>query len=88
MMGIPIDLSTYIFGDNQYVLVNTSNPHYTLKNNPASIYFHYVREGNDKDEWITDYINTNSNPTDMLTKSFPDGQKRSNFLSFLLHYIG
>ena len=31
MIGIPVDLPTYIFGDNQYVLVNTSKHHSTLK---------------------------------------------------------
>ena len=49
MMGIPVDLPTYIFGDNQSVLVNTSNPHSTLKKNLVSIAFYYVREGTSKD---------------------------------------
>ena len=48
MMGIPVDLPTYILRDNQSVLVNTSNFHSTLKKKSASIAFHYVREGTDK----------------------------------------
>ena len=87
MMGIPIDLPTYIFGDNQSVLVNTSKANSTLKNKLTSIASHYVREGTDKYEWRTAYINTHSNYSDMLTKSLPGGQKSSNILSFLLHYI-
>ena len=49
MMGIPVDLPTYIFGDNQSVLVNTSKPHSNLKKKSASITFHYVREVTAKD---------------------------------------
>ena len=87
MMGILVDPPTYIFGDNQSVLVNTSKPHSTLKKKSASIAFHYFKEGNSKDEWKTSYINMYLNPADMLTKSLPGGQRRSNFLFFLLHYI-
>lgn len=32
MMGITVDLPTYVFGDNQSVLASTSMPHSTLKN--------------------------------------------------------
>ena len=87
MMGIPVDLPTYILRDNQSVLVNTSSFHSTLKKKSASISFHYVIEGIAKDEWITAYINTHLNPVDVLTKSLHGGQKHSNFLSFLLHYV-
>ena len=49
MMGIPFDLPTFIFGDNQTVLVNTSKPHSTLKKKPVSISFRYFIEVNAKD---------------------------------------
>lgn len=87
MMGIPVDLPTYIFGDNQSVLCNTSKPHSTLKKKSSSIAFHFVREGTARDEWRTAYINTHENPSDMLTKSLPGGEKRSKFIGMLLHYI-
>ena len=45
MMGIPVDLPAYVFGDNQSVLANTSFPHSKLKKKISSIAFHYVREG-------------------------------------------
>ena len=48
MMGILVDLPTYIFGDNQSVFINTSKTNSTLKKKSASIAFHYVREGTDK----------------------------------------
>ena len=88
MMGISVDLPTYVFGDNQSVLSNTSKPHSTLKKKSASIAFHFVREGVAKDEWRTTYLNTDLNPADMLTKSLPGGEKRSRFTSYVLHYVG
>jgi len=87
MMGIPVNLPTYIFGDNQSVLCNTTSPHSSLKKKSSSIAFHYVREGTAKDEWRTAYINTHHNPSDMLTKSLPSGEKRTRFTSFVLHYV-
>ena len=50
MMGIPVELPTYIFGDNQSVLANTTTPHSTLKKKSSSIAYHFVREGVAKNE--------------------------------------
>ena len=85
-MGIPIELPSYVFGDNQSVLSNTSFPHSKLKNKSSSIAFHFVREGVAKTEWKTTYINTLLNPSDMLTKSLPGGEKRTRFTTYVLHY--
>ena len=87
MMGISVDLPSYIFGDNQSVLANTTHPHSTLKKKSSSIAFHFVREGVAKNEWLTTYLNTHHNPSDLLTKSLPGGEKRGRFTSFLLHYL-
>lgn len=87
MMGIPVEMPTYIFGDNQSVLANTTIPHSTLKKKSSSIAFHFVREGVAKSEWRTTYINTNYNPADMCTKSLPGGEKRNKFTSYVLHYV-
>jgi hypothetical protein len=87
MMGIPVDFPTFIFGDNQSVLANTSIPHSTLKKKSSSIAYHFVREGVAKSEWRTAYLNTHYNPSDMCTKSLPGGEKRTRFTSFILHYL-
>ena len=87
MMGITIVSRTYILGDNQYVIYNTSNPHSSLKNKSSSIAFYFVHEGTAKDEWQTAYINTHSNPADILTKSIVGGEKRLTFIGYFLHYI-
>ena len=87
MMGIQIDEPTFIFGDNQSVLANTTIPHSSLKKKSSSIAFHFVREGVARSEWRTAYLNTHYNPADMLTKSLPGGEKRNRFTSYVLHYI-
>ena len=87
MMGIPVKLPTFIFGDNQSVLTNSSKPHSSLKKKSSSIAFHFVREGVAKDEWRVAYLHTSLNCADMATKSLPGGAKRSLFTSYLLHYL-
>ena len=86
MMGIPVDGHTYVYGDNQYVLVNSSMPHSTLKKKSNSIAFHFVREGTARDEWRVAYINTHDNPSDMLTKPLPSGEKRRKFCGMVLYH--
>ena len=50
MMGIPVDLPSYIFGYNQLVLVNSTMPHSTLNNKSSPVAFHMVCEDTVKDE--------------------------------------
>ena len=40
----PCDEPTYVYGDNQYVLANTSVPESQLNINSNSIAYHFVRE--------------------------------------------
>ena len=87
MMGIPMDEPTFVYGDNQSVLANTSNPDSQLKKKSISIAYHFVREGCARDEWRTAYINTKSNPADLLTKPLPSGELRKTFVRMLLHHI-
>ena len=87
MMGIPVEGLTYIYGDNQSVLANTTIPDSTLKKKSQSIAYHYVREGVARDEWRTSYVNTHENEADLLTKQLPHGEKRKGFVSNLLHHI-
>jgi len=87
MMGIPCEGPTFIFGDNQSVLCNTSIPDSTLKKKSNSIAYHFVREGCARDEWRTVYVNTHLNPADLLTKPLKAGEKRSSFVRIILHHI-
>ena len=72
-MGIPVEGPTYIYGDNQSVLANTTIPDSTLKKKSQSIAYHYVREGVARDEWRTSHVNTHDNEADLLIKQLPDG---------------
>ena len=80
MMGIPVEGTTYIYGDNQSVLANTTIPDSTLKKKSHSIAYHFVREGVARDEWRTSYVNTHDNEADLLTKQLPHGEKRKGFV--------
>ena len=87
MFGIPVDGPSYVFGDNQSVLANTSVPDSQLKKKAQSIAYHFVREGAARDEWRTSYINTHANRSDLLTKMLPNGEKRKGFVRGILHHI-
>lgn len=86
MMGIPVMGPTYIYGDNQSVLYNTTLPDSVLKKKSQSIAYHFVREGSARDEWRTAYVNTHENPADILTKPL-SGEKREGFVNMILHHI-
>ena len=64
MMGIPVNNPVFTCGDNQSVLWNMSVPDSTLKKKNNSIAYHYVREGDARDEWRTSYVNISINPAD------------------------
>ena len=87
MMGIPVKMPTFVFGDNRSVLANTSIHHSTLKKKSSGIAFHFIQEVVYKYEWRKIYLNTHLNPLGMCTKSLPGGEKRAGFTSYLLHYV-
>ena len=87
MMGIPCEGPMCIYGDNQSVLANTTIPDSTLKKKSQSSAYHFVHEGDARDEWRTSYVNTHDNEADLLTKQLPHGEKRKRFVSNPLHHI-
>ena len=60
MMGIPVEDAAYIFGDNQSVLANTTNPGSTLKKKCAAVAYHAVREGVARAEFEKSKVNFRS----------------------------
>ncbi len=50
MMVITVDEPTFIFGENQSVLANTTAPTSTLKKKTNAIAYHFVREGCAREE--------------------------------------
>ena len=69
------------------MLANTTIPDSTLRKKSQSIAYHFVREGSARDEWLTSYVNTNDNESDIMTKVLPFGEKRKKFVRNLLHHI-
>ena len=86
-MGIPCTKPAYVFGDNQSVLVNSSNPFSQLKKKSSSVAYHFVREGVAKKEWMVSYINTHENLADLLTKPLAGGEKRDKFVRMIMHHV-
>ena len=87
MFGIPCEEPTFIFGDNQSVLANTTAPDSQLKKKSNSIAYHFVRDGCARDEWRTTYVNTHDNPADLMTKPLAAGEKRTRFIRMLLWWL-
>ena len=87
MMGIPCEFPSYVFGDNQSVLTNSSIPTSVLKKKSCSIAYHFVREGVAADEWRMVYISTHDNVADLLTKPLSGGEKRIRFMQKFLYHI-
>ena len=87
MMGLTCDEPTYVYGDNQSVLANTSAPASQLKKKSNSIVYHYVREGCAQYEWRNTYVNTHDNTADLVTKALPSGEKRWKFVRRLLRWL-
>ena len=88
MFGIPVEGPSFIYGDNQSVLANTSVPDSQLKKKSQSIAYHFVREGVARDEWRTAYVNTHANSSDLLTKCLPNEEKRRGFAAKARHLVG
>ena len=87
MMGIPVNEPTFIRGDNKSVLCNTMIPSSVLSKKSNLIAYHAVREGVARKEWVTGYIKTDYNPSNISTKSLPAGQKRDSEVSLCLYDI-
>jgi hypothetical protein len=52
----------------------------------SAVELNFVREGTARDEWRTAYVNTHENPSDLLTKPLPSGEKRRKFCQMVLYH--
>ena len=87
MMGIPVNNPTFIFGDNQSVLWNTSVPDSVLNKKTPAVAYNYVREGVSMNTWRTSYIKTANNPSDILTKCLPYRPNRKRKVRAILYDV-
>ena len=67
-MGVKIDVPTYVYGDNMYVINNKYKPESVLKNNFNSICYHFVSETVAMKECLTTHFPTARNWVDLLRK--------------------
>ena len=86
-MGIPFSDTCFVYRDNKSVLYNTKLPESTSKKKRNSIAYHSVIEGVATGEWITGYEPTDKNVSDLLTKQFPGGERRTRLARGVMYYI-
>ena len=82
-MGLPIEVPIYTYGDNMYVIYNTSIPESMLGKKSNSICFQFVREAVAAKECLNIHIPTLKNLYDLLTKVLY-GQKLRNLVKVVL----
>jgi len=83
MMGIPLDGYAHVKVDNMSVVKNTSVPESTLKKKSNSIAYHFARSCAAADIGRVSYESTDTNLSDMLTKT-QSGVKRQQLASYVL----
>ena len=86
IMGVPISVPSYIYGENMLVIHHVQLPESTFKKKINSIFYHTVRECVSVGESLTRHFGTNENCADLSTKVLYGG-KRSLHLSNLLYDI-
>ena len=64
MMGIPVSVASYIYGDSMSVINNTSKPELTLKKKCKAT--HSVGKFVTMGETLTEHIRSEDNPADIL----------------------
>ena len=87
MMGIPLEGTTHMYGDNMSTIHNTQCPESQLKKKSDSICCHAVREAVAMGEVLTGHVKTDENPADILTKVVGGGIKRKNLVQMYLYDI-
>ncbi len=68
MMGIPVDMPSYVYGDNMSVVTNVSRPESMLKKKSNLICYHAVHEAVAMGEALVAHIPTKKNLADLFTK--------------------
>ena len=85
MMGIPIVGPSYMFGDNESVVISATIPESNLKKRHVALAYHRVREAVAAGIVQFYHIRSEDNPADVLTKFLP-AAKWWPLLKPLLHW--
>ena len=84
MMGVPVDGTSYIYGDNMSVINNMQKPESVLKKKSNSICYHVIRESMAMAESLTAHVTTSDNYADLAMKTITNKLKRMHLVSGLL----
>ena len=87
MMGIPLSDPCSMYGDTKSVLYNTTLPESNLNKKINYIAYHSVREGVATGEWLTGYELTDTNVSELLTKTVPGGERITRLVWGVIYYI-
>ncbi len=83
MMGVPVNDATYVYCDNESVVVSTTRPESTLKKKHNAINYHRCREAIASGHIRVAWIDTKENLADALTK-VTVGERRHYLFSRIL----
>jgi hypothetical protein len=86
-LGVPVREKSYMFGDNQSVITNSSIPHSSLHKRHNALSYHRVREMIAARILGYYWIDGKSNPADIFSKHW-GYQQIWHFLKTLLFYSG
>ncbi len=84
MFGVPIEGPTNIYCDNEAVYKNSSTPESVLSKKQHSIAYHYCREAVAANICRLAKEDTNTNLSDLFTKSLPQA-KREELLGYFMY---
>jgi hypothetical protein len=87
MMGFKIDGPSLVFGDNMSVVGNSSAPESVLRKKCNSIAYHAVRESVATGKMIVAHEPGVTNPSDLMTKAVPGGQRREALVGSILYDV-
>ena len=86
-MGITVNNSCFVIGDNQSFLWNMSIPDFILKKKTASVSYHFVCEGISASEWTTTYNNAKEKVSAISSTNLPTGANMYRKVYMILYDI-
>ena len=87
MMGVPVKIPSYFYGDNMSVINNVQRPESTLKKKSNSVCYHAVREAITKKEMVCAHCKSEENPADLAMKTNHPAKLREHLVSKLLYHV-
>ena len=87
MMGVPINVPSYFYGDNMAVINNVKRPESTLRKKNNAVCYHAVREAVAKKELLCAHVRSEKNLADLATKTNHPLKLREYMVNELLYHV-